>query len=84
VLGFSRAVVTWNAAGILGCVQVWSDFSYSQYTNQYYYPPLSFVSMHSYCFPNLNAFCKFCCLLACAVLFRLFVNYLDYRVVYVC
>jgi len=32
------AVVRANAVSILACVQVWSDFTYSQCTNQYYCP----------------------------------------------
>ena len=54
-------VVKGNAASILTCVQVWSDFRYSQCTNQYYYLPLAFVSMHSYCLLNVCGFCKLSC-----------------------
>jgi len=39
----SLAVVKGNTASILACVHVWSNFSYSQCTNQYICLPLAFV-----------------------------------------
>jgi len=53
-------VVRRNASRIfkLVCVQVWSDFSHSQYANLYYCPPLAFVLMHGYGFPHVYLFCE--------------------------
>jgi len=52
----SLAVVWENAASMLACMQLKSDFSCSQCTNQYFCLPLAIASMHSYCLLNVNAF----------------------------
>ena len=76
----SLVMVRGNPASILACVQVISDFSCSQGTDQYYHPPLAFTSMHSYCLPNVCAFFKFCC--PFVMLLRLLTNYFDHHIAY--
>ena len=76
----SLSVVKGNAASILTCVHVWSDFICSQSTNQYCWPSFVFVLMHGCCFPNVCAFWSFDA--PCAVLFWSFVSYLDYCIGY--
>jgi len=57
-------VVRGNAASILACVRVWSNFTCSfssscfKRTDHHHCLPLAPVSMCSYCLPNPRSFCK--------------------------
>jgi len=75
------AMVRRNAAS-MACVQVWSDYSCSQCSSQYYCPPLALVSMHSYCFLSICLHFLKVLLSPCAVLLHLVINYLDYCIAY--
>ena len=60
----SLAVVRGNAASILACVRVWSNFTCSFSSScfccsdHHHCLPLAPVSMCSCCFPNPHSFCK--------------------------
>jgi len=80
-----------NAASILACVQVWSDFTcfFSGLVAAFnvlttitaYHLPL-YQWMYSYCLLNPRSFCNIHCSLTCAVLPCALVKYLFNRMVY--
>ena len=84
----SQAVARGNAASILACVRVWSNFTCSfssscfQRTDHHHCLPLAPVTMCSYCLPNPRSFSKIHCSLSCAVLPCALVKYLANRMTY--